>query len=127
MTRPLFFWISSILAAVAFAALVGVLFPYEAIGLETPADRERAWLLTTWTSGVMAICFGAAGLLSNLSPLGFRDVHDVGSVTAALEARREEIRRTRASGILYNFAGWTVCTGVWLVLVYFAGWIVMGR
>jgi hypothetical protein len=74
----------------------------------------------------MAICFGAAGLLTAVSSLGFRDVHDVGSVTAAIETHREDVQRRRESGI-YNFAGWTACTGGWLILVYFAAWFITGR
>jgi hypothetical protein len=74
----------------------------------------------------MAICFGAAGLLSAVSVVGFRDVHDVGSVTAALDAHREEAAKRRESGI-YNFAGWTVSVGVWLVLIYFFAWLTTGQ
>jgi hypothetical protein len=103
-----------------------LLFPYAQLGIDTPDDRLRTWLLTTWTSGVMAICFGAAGLLSTVSFIGFRDVHEVGSVTAALDAQREEASRRRASGI-YNFAGWTFCTGVCLIAVYFVAWLITGR
>ncbi|MEX2583786.1 MAG: hypothetical protein WD766_10960 [Gemmatimonadota bacterium] len=126
MSRPSVFWTSSMLVALTFAGLSSLLMPYEALGIDTGPDRQQTWLLTLWTSGVMAICFGVAGLLTNISPLGFRDVHDSGSVTAALDARREESQRQRASGI-YNFAGWTIVTGAALILVYFGAWWSIGR
>ncbi|MQA89429.1 MAG: hypothetical protein GEU90_04230 [Gemmatimonas sp.] len=106
--------------------LVRLFLPYDALGIETADDRFLAWLLTTWTAGVMAICFGAAGLLSAVSVVGFRDVHDIGSVSAAIDVHRDELRRRRQSGI-YNFAGWTLCTGGWLILVYFFAWLITGR
>jgi hypothetical protein len=115
------FWISAIGGAVVFAALMALLFPYRSLGMTTLPEMQRAWLLTVFTGGVMAICFGVSGLLSAVSPVTFSEVHDAGSVTAALDARREA-RRQLASPF-YNFAGWTVSTGIFLILIYFAGWI----
>jgi hypothetical protein len=118
------FWGSSFLAAAAFGALLGLLFPFGALGLETSAERNQVWLLTLWTSGVMAICFGASGLLIAITPIGFKDVVEAGSVVGAIEARRAE-RQTDSP--FYNFAGWTVATGLFLILIYFVVWIVTGR
>lgn len=118
------FWITACLATLAFAAASAWLFPYAPLGLDTPAERERAWLLTLWTGGVMAICFGAAGLLSAVTPLGFRDVAEAGSLPAARDARREGYK-TRSSGV-YNFAGWTMTTGLGLLLIYFIAWLATG-
>jgi len=120
------FWLTSLAAALGLGLLLAFAFPYGLIGLDAPADRNRGWLLTLWTSGVMAICFGASGLLSSMNPLGFRDVADVGSVSAALEARREA-RQRQQEAPFYNFAGWTVMTGVFLLMIYFGAWLSMGR
>lgn len=123
--RPRLFWSSALLAAVAVGGLIAIAFPYGLLDIETPADRERAWLLTTWTAGVLAICFGGAGLLSTLSPVSFRDVAEAGSVPAAIEAHRAA--RLGREPLFYNFAGWTVATGFLLLVVYFGGWLVLGR
>ncbi len=126
--RPRTFWLTSIAAAGAFSAAAALLFPYGPLGIETVADRERAWLLTTFTAGVMAICFGASALLAGAySPVTVRDIDEAGNVLAALEARRETARRLRSTPFFYNFAGWTIATGVFLLLVYFCGWILLGR
>ena len=119
------FWVSACLVAMAFAAAAAWLFPYGPLGLETVEERERAWMLTLWTAGVMAICFGAAGMLSSITPLGFRDVADAGSLVAAREARREG--RGARSSALYNFAGWTITAGIALLVIYFIAWLLGGR
>ncbi len=118
------FWLSTVLVAVAFGGLVAVAFPYGALDLESAAQRERAWLLTVWTAGVMAICFGVAGLVSAVSPIGVREIAESRSVLDAINAQRD-IRRQRESEPFYNFAGWTTMTGVFLLVVYFAGWLVI--
>ncbi|MEX0912223.1 MAG: hypothetical protein WD737_01225 [Gemmatimonadota bacterium] len=123
--RPRYFWTTSLVGALVFAAAAALLFPYGPLQIDTTAGREQAWLLTLWTAGVMAICFGASGLLASFAPLGFRDVADAGSVRAAVEARQEE-RSRQGSNTFYNFAGWTVSMGFWLVIVYFIGWITLG-
>src|SRR5690606_27417954 len=105
--------------------LVALAFPYGALDLETVAERERAWLLTVWTAGVMAICFGVAGLVSAVSPIGVREIAESTSVVDAIEAQRDS-RRQRAAAPFYNFAGWTTTTGVFLLVVYFAGWLLLG-
>jgi hypothetical protein len=121
--KPRNFWGTAFLAALGFAFAVAFLMPYGLLAAETSADRLRIWLLTLWTAGVMAICFGSAGLISALAPLGFREVAEVGSVSAAVEARREEHRKAGGTPF-YNFAGWTLITGVCLILLYFAAWLV---
>ena len=120
--KPAYFWATSAATAVGVGALVAIAFPFSALGLETLDERQRAWLLAVWTVGVLAICFGVSGLMGGLNPLGFRDVAEAGSVTAAIEARREANKQRDKS--FYNFAGWTVSTGGFLLLVYFVGWIV---
>jgi hypothetical protein len=121
MSNTAKFWGSTILAALLFALIARTLFPYSLLSFDSPEDRYRIWLLTLWTSGVMAICFGLTGLLTSIVPPGFRDVNDAGSVAAALEARREQ-RRQMGNSAFYNFAGWTVTTGILLILIYFAAW-----
>lgn len=120
MSRPRF-WLSALSAALVFAALAAWLFPYEALRLESDSDRHRAWLLTLWTAGVMCICFGATALLSTVIPIGFREVAEAGSVSAAHEARRRDAGRERP---FYNFGGWLLTTGVVLLVIYASGWLV---
>jgi hypothetical protein len=119
------FWVTALVAAVALALALRFLFPYGALGIDGLVERDRAWLLTLWTSGVMAICFGASGLLAAFTPIGFKDVAEAGSVVAAVSARREAAERQGGVGF-YNFAGWTISAGAFLVLLYFAAWIVIG-
>jgi hypothetical protein len=118
MSHPRF-WISSVIAAAAFSVLSVWLFPYAPLGIEGEARRYQVWLLTLWTTGVMSICFGATGLFSSIIPLGFRDVAEAGSVAAAREARR---RRYSVDSPFFNFAGWAVTTGSFLLIIYFAAW-----
>lgn len=115
------FWGTAAAGAAVFALVTLFLTPFELLGADAPAERHRIWLLTLWTGGVMAICFGGAGLISAFGPIGFRDVAEVGSVSEAIEARREMRRRSSASPFL-NFAGWMVATGGCLVLIYFVAW-----
>lgn len=112
------FWGTSALAAVVLAVLLQWAFPYGALGLVTPEDRERVYLLLLWTSGVLAICFGMAGIFG--TSLGFREVAEAGSLQAAVEAKRESLKK--ASGSFYNFAGWIVATGLFLIGIYFIVW-----
>ena len=115
------FWGSAALAAAACAALAPYLIPFGALGLETTADRERAWLLTVFTAGVMALLFGGSGALGAFNFLSFRDVAEAGSVLKA----KEEKRKARTAGTVpytRNFALWLVATGVFLIAIYFALW-----
>lgn len=114
------FWLSAVAVAFAFAAATAWFFPYETLRIESASDRQRAWLLTLWTGGVICICFGATALLSTVIPIGFRDVAEAGSVSAAQEARRREVG---PSASFYNFGGWLLTTGILLLGVYFANWL----
>ena len=122
MTRSVLrFWGCAFGLALLLASASAVLFPYEALRITSEAERARAWLLTLWTGGVLAILFGLAGLLTFAAPLGFREVHDAGSVTAAREARDQA--RPRGTAFHDNFAWWLVCTGLVLILLYFVAWV----
>lgn len=122
--KPAPFWLGALAVALLTAMLLAFLFPYAAIGIEGAAERQRAWLLTLWTSGVLAICFGAAGLLNAFSVIGIRDVAEHGSVIDAISAKRE--RRESGDSNFYNFAGWLVTTGAMLVIIYFVAWLRSG-
>jgi hypothetical protein len=123
--KPIYFWSSAAAAGVILGGAIALLFPYGALGIEPGAERQQAWLLTVWTAGVLAICFGGTGLLALYSPISFRDVAEAGSVAAAIETHRE-LRSQRGESPFYNFAGWTVSAGAVLILLYFAGWLVLG-
>ena len=112
------FWLGAAGAAIAITVLIALAFPYGALGLQGEADRHRALLLSVWTVGVLAICFGATGLLAVHSPIGFRDVAEAGSVDSAIRTHRQQ-RAQRGESPFYNFAGWTVTTGGMLILAYF--------
>lgn len=114
------FWAWAVGVAAAIAAAAALLLPYEAIGLRTAAERERAWLLTVWTAGVMAVLFGLTARIGARG-VGLRDVADAGSVRGALEARRRAERTGSGPGLDL----WIVATGGILVGIYFAGWLVL--
>lgn len=118
--RPPVFWTSALAASAILAGILAFLFPYEAIGVTGEADRTRTWLLLLWTSGVLGICFGAAGLLGAWTPLGFSDVAEHGSVAAAAEARKSANRQ--AGSNFYNFAGWMTASGILMIVIYFIFW-----
>lgn len=118
MSRPVVrFWLSSVVVVLVYAVVAAWLFPYEALRLETGADRHRVWLLCLWTGGVLGICFGLAALIGFGAPLGVREVVEAGSVTKAAEARRQA--RRQEGGFHSNFAWWLVVTGGLLVATYF--------
>lgn len=123
MSRPVRFWASALLAAATVAALAVLVPLYPPLGLVTPAARQRAWLLAVFTAGVTAILFGAAAWLGGWRSMGFRDVASAGSFGAA--AREKE--RAGRDGGGFRFDRWTVATGVLLVAIYFAGWLLLER
>ncbi|HVG44911.1 MAG TPA: hypothetical protein VM890_09275 [Longimicrobium sp.] len=117
MTRAgLRFWGSAVLAAAAFAALVPLLFPFRALGLDPAADRTRIWLLTVFCAGVMAVLFGLSGVLGSRI-LGVRDVIDAKSATIAIERQRQSREGVRRGW--RNAGGWTVAFGAGLIAIYF--------
>lgn len=122
--RPAKFWATAAAVAVVAAILLAFAFPYGLLGIDTEVDRRRVWLLCLWTFGVLAICFGGAGLLNAFSGVGFRDVSEAGSLEVAVETKRDSLRQ--AGDGFYNFAGWTVSTGGFLVLIYFVAWLSTG-
>ena len=117
MKRPLVFWGSAVLAALVFAALVPVLFPFRALGLDPAADRPRIWLLTVFCAGVMAILFGASGALGARF-VGLRDVLEHRSATIAIERERQAREGSAARGRM-NPGVWTVAAGASLIAIYF--------
>lgn len=123
MRRPLVYWGTAVLAALAFAALVPVLFPFRALGLDPAADRDRIWLLTVFCTGVMAILFGASGALGARF-VGLRDVLEHRSATIAIERERQARDGTNACG-RRNPGLWTVAAGASLIAIYFVLWLVM--
>lgn len=114
------FWLAAIGVAGGWAVASAFLFPYGMLDLETDAERSRVWLLLLWTSGVMAVCFGAAGLLGYGGPIGFREVAEAGSLTRALAARRSA--RRVSTSFHANFAWWLIVTGILLIGIYFMAW-----
>jgi hypothetical protein len=115
--RTLLFWASAPGAALAFAALVPLLFPFRALGLDPAADRPRIWLLTVFCAGVMALLFGISGMLGGRF-LGLRDVLEHRSATIAIERERTARDGSRARGRM-NPGVWTVTAGATLIAIYF--------
>lgn len=120
----LVFWGSALAVAVVFAAAAAAFLPYDSLRLHTAAERERAWLLTLWTGGAMAILFGLSARLGGFTGIGFREVMEAGSVRQAAELHRE---RAKAPGPSFvgGFDGWLITTGAMLLAIYFAGWLVL--
>ena len=124
---PLRFWGSAALAALVFAALVPVLFPFGALGMDRAVERDRVWLVVTFYTGVLAILFGVGALISGPKVVSTRDVLEAGNVGKAIEAAhrsRKELSQRRSS--LRNFATWVTAFGAALVLYYFALWGALG-
>jgi hypothetical protein len=119
------FWGSAVGVALVFAAAAAALLPYDALRLYTAAERERAWLLTVWTGGVMAILFGLSATIGWVGGIGFRDVVEAGSVKKAAEKRRQVERQHKQDSFHSRFDWWLISTGVFLVLIYFAGWLAL--
>lgn len=119
------FWGSALAVTVLFAAATALLLPYEWLEMESGAERRRGWLLCVWTAGVFSMLFGLSTLLGAFSGLGFRDVHEAGSVAGAVEKKHEQMRGrvSRARSHFHDdFGWWLVSTGALLVLTYFVAW-----
>lgn len=119
----LVFWGSALACAAGVSFLVPALFPYESLGLHTAAERERAWLLTLWVGGVLAILLGMTSVLGGLGGIGIREVVESGSVDRALETRKRTTRRWGEDSFHRSFDWWLVCTGLLLVGAYFVAWL----
>ena len=117
MKRAMVFWGSAPLAAAAFAALVPLLFPFRALGLDPAGDRTRIWLLTVFCAGVMALLFGTSGMIGARF-IGLRDVLEHRSATIAIERERQARDGSRARGVR-NPGAWTVTAGATLIAIYF--------
>lgn len=116
------YWGSALAVALIVAASAALFFPYAALGLRTAAERERVWLLTVWTAGVLAVLFGVTARLGWARGIGVREVAEAGSFRAAVDARRSSERAApvRQADV------WIIATGVFLIGIYFAGWLVLG-
>ncbi len=126
MSRQLgIFWGTALGVALGFALLAALLLPFEALGLRTLAERERAWLLTVWTGGVLAILFGLSALLGTFSGLGFREVMEAGSVQKAVETHRQALKKWGDGAFHHSFAWWVISTGGLLVAIYFTAWLML--
>lgn len=119
------FWGSAAGVSIAFAALVPLLFPFRAIGLDPAVDRERIWLLCVFTTGVLLILFGSGAWISGRRSVTLRDVVDAGGVSQALHRAnaskpQDETRYTQ------NAATWCVVTGVLMLMIYFVLYSALG-
>lgn len=117
--RALRFWGSAALASILFTALVPVVVPYRAIGLDPAAERDFVWLLTVFCTGVMLVLFGMGAWIGGKRSVGLRDIADAGGVGPALE-RARAARPSDEGRYTENAAAWCVVTGVLLLTIYFA-------
>jgi len=117
------FWGSAVAVALIFAALTAAFFPYESLRLRTPAERERAWLLTLWTAGVVSILFGLSARLGAFGGIGMREVVEAGSIQEASRRHRERLKAGQEDEFASTFDAWLIVTGLILIGVYFAAWL----
>jgi hypothetical protein len=123
--RPAFvFWGTAVAVAAVFAILAALLLPFEALGIHTLAERQRAWLLTLWTGGTLGVLFGVSALLGAFGGIGVREVLEAGGLQQATKAYREGRGRS-ASEFHRSFGWWLVAVGALLIAVYFAAWTVL--
>jgi hypothetical protein len=126
MTRKVVvFWGSAGVVAVLIAVLSAAFFPFGALGLDTPAERERVFLLILWVGGVMSILLGLTSVFGGLGGIGFRDVVEAGSVQNAREVRKRSTRRWGEEEFHRSFDWWMICTGLLLIVLYFIAWFVL--
>lgn len=127
MSRALRFWASAPLAALLFAALVPLLFPFGALGMDRAAERDRVWLVVVFYCGVLALLFGVGTLISGPRVVSTQDVVEAGSVGKALDAvRRSRERGPERRSSWRNFATWLMAFGAALLAFYFALWGALG-
>lgn len=126
MNRPaLRFWGSAAGASIVFAALVPVLFPFRAMGMDPAVERHRVWLVVTFYTGVLMILFGLGAWISGRRAVGLRDVYDAGGVRQALDRAAAAVP-VDEPGYTRNAAAWCVVTGVLLLVIYFALYAALG-
>ena len=118
------FWGSAAAVSIAFSALVPLLFPFRAIGLDPAVDRERIWLLVVFTAAVMLVLFGLSAWLGGRRLVEMRDVIDAGGAQQAL--RRVAERGETSAGYTRNAAAWCIVTGGLLLVIYFALYAALG-
>lgn len=121
----LVFWGTALGIAAGVAAAAALFLPYEALRLQTLEERERAWLLTVWVAGVLAILFGLTSVLGGFGGIGAREVVEAGSVRGAVEAHRTAARAAGAPEFHGHFGWWLIATGALLVGIYFAAWLAL--
>lgn len=126
LKKPIVFWTSAALIAAAFAVLAPLVLPYDALRLVSEADRERAWLLTVFTGGVMAVLFGVSSLISGPRAVTMRDVAEAGGVVQARELWRRAHAADAGRVLELNFGVWLVAAGVFSLAIYFVLWRIVG-
>jgi hypothetical protein len=110
------FWGSAAAASIAFAALVPVLVPFRAIGLDPATERDFVWQLTVFCTGVMLVLFGLGAWISGRRTIGLRDVLESGGVRQALD--RAGARDVEDAPYTRNAAVWCAVTGALLLVIY---------
>jgi hypothetical protein len=119
------FWGSAAGVSIAFSALVPLLFPFRAMGMDAAVERQRVWLVVVFYTGVLMILFGVGAWISGRRSVGLRDIVDAGGVSQALH-RANAARAAEEPGYTRNAAAWTVVTGVLLLVIYFALFAALG-
>lgn len=122
------FWGSAAGVSIAFAALVPLLFPFRAMGLDPATERERVWLVVVFYTGVMMVLFGLGAWIGGRRSIGLRDVVEAGGVKQALDRAEREKKSAAAeeAGYTHNAAAWCIVTGALLIVIYFALYAVLG-
>ena len=118
------FWGTAAGTSIVFAALVPVLFPFRAAGLDPATERVRIWLLVVFCVGAMLVLMGAGAWIGGQRSMGLRDIADARGVQRALE--RAKAARQVEESYTHNAAAWCVATGGLLVLIYFALYAALG-
>lgn len=119
------FWGSAAGVSIVFAALVPVLFPFRAIGLDPAVERERVWLVVVFYTGVLLVLFGLGAWIGGRRSVSLRDIVDAGGVPRALD-RANVANPSDETAYTQNAAAWSVVTGVLLIMIYFALYAVLG-
>ncbi|HEX6041262.1 hypothetical protein [Longimicrobium sp.] len=119
------FWGSAAATSIVFAALVPLLFPFRAMGMDPAVERDRVWLVVVFYTGVLMILFGLGAWISGRRSVGLRDIVDAGGVKQALD-RADAARAADEPGYTRNAAAWAVVTGVLLLVIYFALYAALG-